>query len=157
MPPDSKTQTNALTEIGEEIPKELFARMLSNAKSGKITRQKYPDCLKKFACTLQFYSKKAYNYVRKTFGLGLPHQAQITSWYSSIDGSPGFTKEAFAALELRVAEMQAKGHKLLCNLTFDEMSIRKQIEHDGHSRAYGYVDLGIGDSNEANSDPYKGC
>ena len=46
-------------------------------KKGKCSPE-----LKAFAMTLQFYSKKAYEYVRQTFDLALPHQGVLTKWYS---------------------------------------------------------------------------
>ncbi len=40
--------------------------------------------------------------VRKSFCLGLPYPKMIQDWYSSIDGSAGFTKEAFERLKAMV-------------------------------------------------------
>lgn len=51
--------------------------------------------MRKFAITLQFYSSRAYEYVRKSFKNVLPHQKTITKWYKVINGNPGFTSEAF--------------------------------------------------------------
>ena len=39
----------------------------------------YPPELRSFALTLKFYSTKAYNYVQKSFDLGLPHVNVIWS------------------------------------------------------------------------------
>ena len=52
--------------------------------------------------TLKFYSTKVYNYVRKSFDLGLLHVSVIRSWYSSVDGEPGFMKDALNALKAKV-------------------------------------------------------
>jgi len=51
--------------------------------------------MRKFAITLQFYSNRAYDYVRKSFKNILLHQKTITKWYKVINGNPGFTSEAF--------------------------------------------------------------
>lgn len=51
--------------------------------------------MRKFAITLQFYSSRAYDYVRKSSKNVLPHQKTITKWYKVINGNPGFTSEAF--------------------------------------------------------------
>ena len=57
---------------------ELFKRMSTNSGKGC----KYSPQLKYFALTLQFYSAKAYDFVRKTFNLALLHPIQIRKWYT---------------------------------------------------------------------------
>ena len=96
-----------------------------------------------FALTLQFYSTKVYNFVRKTFNLALPHPVQIRKWYTKVPAEPGFTEPAFKALEVK-----AKGTKeVMCSLMIDEMAIdemtiiRKDVSWDG-KKFRGYVDLG---------------
>lgn len=106
--------------------------------------------LRRFALTLNFYSRKAYNYVRMKLNKILPHTSTLSKWYSTIDGSPGFLKEALEALKNKVCEAKEKGNEVLCNFVLDEMAIMKRIEWDG-KRTYGYVDLGInveGDSGD---------
>ena len=56
-------------------------------KERKATQ--YSDEIKAFAMTLQFYSEKAYRYVRNAFDLLLPHPRHIRNWYSGVDGDPG--------------------------------------------------------------------
>ena len=57
--------------------------ILKRANTSKRGKQgKCSPELKAFAMTLQFYSKKAYEYVRQTFDLALPHQRVLTKWYS---------------------------------------------------------------------------
>ena len=80
------------------VPLEMMKRLLKN-KDGKTSREEYNKVLKSFALTLQFYSSKAYNYVRETFELALPHESTIRKWYSSIDVEPGFSEIVFQALE----------------------------------------------------------
>jgi len=53
--------------MGNESLREIVNRKL-NGKKGK-----YSEELKKFAITLQFYSSKAYCFVRKQFTNVLPH------------------------------------------------------------------------------------
>ncbi|KAM7307465.1 THAP domain-containing protein 1-like [Ixodes scapularis] len=55
-------------------------------KLAKLNREKYSPALRMFALTLQFYSTKAYNYVRETFECALPHPSTLTKWYSSLKG-----------------------------------------------------------------------
>ena len=61
-----------------------------------------PPALKSFALTLQFYSSKAYEFVRKTFDIALPSQSQIRRWYGKVAADPGFTKPAFNALQQKM-------------------------------------------------------
>ena len=76
---------------------DIFTRLMK----GKKVR-KYSENVKSFALTLHFYSTKAYNFIRNTFKLSLPHPKSITAWYSKIPADPGFTEPAFKALELKV-------------------------------------------------------
>lgn len=77
-------------------------------------------------------------FVRKTFKNLLPHPATLKTWYSVVDGNPGFTKEAFEAIQLRVKQSP---QPIICNICIDEMSIRKQISYL-NGKFYGRVDLG---------------
>lgn len=82
--------------------------------------------------------------VRKTFELNLPHIDTIRRWYSSVDGSPGFSEESFASLGRKV---QA-GDEVICALMLDEMAIKKQVQWDG-KRVHGFVDIGNGVFNDS--------
>ncbi|KAF0709265.1 THAP-type domain-containing protein, partial [Aphis craccivora] len=104
----------------------------------KSRNTKYSPALRSFALTLQFYSSKAYLFVRKTFKNLLPHPNTLKKWYSVIDGEPGFTKEAFQSITKRVSE---SADPVICNIVIDEMSIRKQITYL-NGKFYGGVDLG---------------
>jgi hypothetical protein len=66
--------------------------------------------------TLAFYSLKAYNYVRRTFHLALPHPSTLRQWFQGVNGQPGFTEEAFKALSVRVE----KAKLYLFSLTNDK-------------------------------------
>jgi hypothetical protein len=66
------------------VPEELIKRLVMQKKRKNLGE--YPPELRSFALTLKFYSTKAYNYVRKSFDLGLPHVNVIRSWYSSMNG-----------------------------------------------------------------------
>jgi hypothetical protein len=99
--------------------------------------------LKSFALTLQFYSAKAYEFVRKTFDIALPSQSQIRRWYGKVAADPGFTKPAFNALKVKVEDAKKNGKEVICSLMLDEMAIKKNIWWDG-KKYHGYVDLGNG-------------
>ncbi len=121
------------------VPLAMLKRM--NSKSGKGC--KYSPELKSFALTLQFYSSKAYEFVRKTFDLALPHQVQVRKWYSKIPAEPGFTEPTFQALKFNFEEAQKNGQKVICSLMLDEMAIPKHVSWDG-KKFRGYVDVGNG-------------
>ena len=123
------------------VPRELMKRLVSQ-KANKSPGA-YPPELRAFAMTLKFYSTKAYNYVRESFDLGLPHVSVIRRWYSSVDGEPGFTKDALTAMKAKVLAAKRDGQEVVCSLMLDEMSIRKHVEWDG-KRYRGFVDLGTG-------------
>ena len=124
------------------IPKDLMLRVLQKNKNAG-SRCPYSEELKAFAMTLQFYSSKAYEYVRETFDLALPHPRQIRSWYTEVDGDPGFTKTALEALSQRVSKDKEEQKETLCSLMLDEMAIRKQVEFM-NNRYHGFVDIGNG-------------
>ncbi|CAG9136584.1 unnamed protein product [Plutella xylostella] len=113
--------------------KEIVRRQMMRGKSGKIGK-KYSPKLRAFALTLNFYSTKAYNYVRQTFNSCLPSVKTLGKWYQSVDGHPGFTKEAFQALKFKAEQSQTPIH---CCIVFDEMKIESKVE-----KTYGYVDFG---------------
>lgn len=137
----SKEECLILNSIGVE-EKELLNRQLLKHKTGNIPRTKYSAELRSFALNLHFYSPKAYRYVRKTFGTCLPAPRTLTKWYSTIDGQPGFTKEALVALKLRAESHSDK--KIYCSLVIDEMKIKHLTEYVASTRRhYGYVDFGF--------------
>ena len=124
------------------VPLSLVKRMLL-AKHNSGHGIKYSEEMRSFAMTLQFYSAKAYEFVRKTFDLALPHQAQIRKWYGKVSAEPGLTEQAFDAIEQRVAEANVIGKKVVFSLMLDEMAIKKHISWDGQ-KFRGYIDIGNG-------------
>lgn len=110
---------------------EIVKRKLSGKKT------EFSEELQKFAVTLQYYSSKAYNFVRKQFSNILPHPRTISNWYQNISGEPGFTNESFQTLKQKVQE----GNHVICNLVVDEMSIKDKLEFDG-KKFHGLIDMG---------------
>ena len=123
------------------VSKDLMSRIMAQKKTKNPGS--YSPELRAFAITLKFYSTKAYNFVRKSFNLGLPHQSVIRSWYNVIDGDPGFTKPVFSALKVKVESARKNGENVICSLMLDEMAIRKHVEWDGN-KFCGFVDIGTG-------------
>lgn len=98
----------------------------------------YPAELKSFALTLNFYSPRAYNYVRDTFHNILPHPRTLQKWYASVACESGFHIESINTLKIKVSECASKGKACVCALIIDEMAIHKKIEWDG-DKFLGYV------------------
>ena len=139
---------NFISENCEEQLKQSLSgvqlALMKRILSGKNRRGcKYPAQLQSFALTLQFYSAKAYEFVRKAFNLALPHQAQIRRWYGKIPAQPRFTKPVFDAIKAKVETAAVEGNRVVIALMLDEMSIRKQVTWNGTNYS-GYVDLGNG-------------
>ncbi|CAL1285113.1 unnamed protein product [Larinioides sclopetarius] len=63
------------------------AELLKRVKKNQISTTKYSLKLRSFALTLQFYSEKAYKFVRKMFNTCLPLPLTIKKWYQAIEGS----------------------------------------------------------------------
>lgn len=120
--------------------RDLLKRQLAK-KTGMPLPIKYSPELRAFALTLHFYSPRAYSYVRQVFDTCLPHPRTLTKWYQSTDGRPGFSKEALAALQMKVTENDKTGYPTLCSLIVDEMSIRRHLEWDGR-KVHGHIDMG---------------
>lgn len=118
------------------------SELLDCLRSGKLCKQ-YSERVRAFALTLHFYSPRAYSYLRETFNNALPAISTIRSWYGSIDGSPGFSTDAFEALKQKAADANKNGKEVLTCLIFDEMFIRKHVQWDHASKKfYGFIDYG---------------
>lgn len=138
----SDSCANVLRSNFSGVTLKLVQRMLKTKKN-KQNNDKYDPSLRSFALTLQFYSTKAYNYVRDTLGFSLPHLSTVRRWYGGVDGSPGFTKDVFESLKKKAEIAKGEGKEILCSLMMDEMSIKKCMEWTGEN-IVGCVDLGNG-------------
>lgn len=124
----------------------LFEKLLKGPR-----RQRYCPELGSFGLTLNFYSPKAYIFLREKFNNSLPHPKTLSKWYKTVNGAPGFTEEALNVLKIKAEEANLKNYQIICNLVIDEMSIRKQVEFTG-KKCTGYVTTGAnveGDITEA--------
>ena len=68
----------------------------------KTNGRRYDDEIKKFALTLNFYSPRAYEYVRSIFCL--PHSSSLTEWTSSVKCEPGIFIDVLKSLSSRIME-----------------------------------------------------
>lgn len=91
-------------DISNILSENVFAAQLYNSMALKISKNKkrpmpkYTPEFRKFCLTLNFYSPRAYIYVRKSFNTCLPHSKTLYSWYRTMNGSPGLTDETFLNL-----------------------------------------------------------
>ncbi|GFO07870.1 THAP domain containing 9 [Plakobranchus ocellatus] len=134
----SDTCAELLEQSFSGVPLQLMKRILQKKGQGS-----FHPFLKAFAITLQFYSTKAYNFVRDTFGLGLPAVSTLRGWFRSVDGNVCFNASVMQSLENKVKEARKQGNEILCSLMLDEMAIMKKIEFDG-KKTFGFVDIGSG-------------
>jgi len=84
----------------------------------------YDEEIKKFAATLQFYSPKAYSFVREY--LTLPHPRTISSWMKSSDCGPGYNLDVIQKLSNTMKNDKNNTMSDVA-LTIDEMAIRKDL------------------------------
>jgi len=104
----SETLEELLQKSSSKVPSQLFDRLANSQKKSKKFKRKYSKELKSFAITLQFYSGKAYNYVRKTFDLCLPHENVVRKWYTTVGAEAGFTRDAFETLAKKLKKRKKK-------------------------------------------------
>ena len=93
--------------------------------------RRYSNIVKEFATTLNYYSLKAYNYVRSI--LPLPQPSLIRKWSSVSECKPGLIKESFEALK---KESEDNNEKADCCLIIDALSTRKQMLWDNQKDKY---------------------
>lgn len=98
--------------------------------------------MRKFCISLDYYSPRAYNFVRSKFLNNLPHKSTIRSWYqnSNVDSGPGISKYVLSLLKKKSGELATTQRKLVCSLSFDEINIRKHIQwHDNSDKMLGSI------------------
>lgn len=85
-------------------------------------KRKYSPTVRLFCLTLCFYSPRAYQHLRSVFNFNLPSIRTIRYWYSSINGSPGFSEEAFDALRQRadISMSESDVHKKAFAMGFNK-------------------------------------
>lgn len=105
--------------------------------------KKFAEYVRIFCLTIHFYSPTAYEYIRSTFDQHLPCIRTIRSWYSSVNGSPGFTQAAFDVLRQRSKDLKTKNEQLVGSIIFDEVAIRRQSQYDkAKQRFMGHITAG---------------
>jgi hypothetical protein len=121
----------------DEIQLSIFRDTKNNVSCAPCGRR-YSDVVKEFASTLNYYSPKAYQYVRSI--LPLPNLSLIRKWSSVLECEPGFIKESFESIQKEAMQCPEKKD---CCIIIDSMSTRKQTLWDDKQDKYvGFVDYG---------------
>lgn len=98
---------------------------------------------REFALTLHLHGPKAYNYLRKSLHLGLPHPHTLQRWMSSVDANPGLNMMMLDMLKRRQEEEPAKYGCV--TLMLDAMATKKHVQYNPNTQNMsGYVDMGDG-------------
>lgn len=79
---------------------ELYERLIQQKTN--VVSKCYSPNLRCFALTLQYYSPRAYEYVREEFGNCLPHPKTLSSWYRTVDGEPDISLEGLESARERI-------------------------------------------------------
>ncbi|XP_062535299.1 uncharacterized protein LOC134204499, partial [Armigeres subalbatus] len=98
----------------------------------------FSEAVRLFGTTLNFYSSKAYRFVRKAFDNTLSHERTVASWYRTVDSEPGITVESLNVLEAKSKEMTV-GRQLLVSLTMDEVAARQLVEWNPQKKKFDEV------------------
>ena len=121
-----------LNENFSGLTLELIKNQFNNQSKLDPRGRRHNDEAKKFVLTLNFYSSRAYEYVRTVFSL--PHSRSLSSWTSSVECSAGLFQDVFAKLKTLVND---------CSLICDAMSIMEKIFYNRSTGKYdGYIDYG---------------
>lgn len=99
---------------------------------------------------MDYYSPKAYGYIRKKFNNNLPNVSTLRKWYSNSDanGEAGISRESISMIRNLVAEANENNKPFLCSLSFDEMSIHRNVQYCAQEKkisgfiTYGNLDAG---------------
>ena len=121
---------------------ELIKNQLLNQEKDPKGRR-YEEEVKKFALTLNFYSPRAYDYIRTVFSL--PHARSLSKWTSSVECQPGIFSDALSSIgESIITNPDHADCALLC----DAMSIKSSVFYSRSSGEYeGFVNYGDGMGN----------
>lgn len=133
----SQEDAELLSAKFDGVQLAIFRDTKNNASCDPRGRR-YVDVVKEFATTLNYYSPKAYEYVRSV--IPLPQPSLIRKWSSVVECNPGLFKETFESLKKEALLRQEKKD---CFLIIDGMAIRKQTIWDSKNDKYvGFVDYG---------------
>ena len=111
---------------------EMIKNQLKNQDRGSQGRR-YDEEVKKFGLTLNFYSPRAYEYIRGVFSH--PHSNSLTEWTSSVECEPGIFMDVLKNLNSRIKENPTHAD---CVLICDAMSIKSSVFYNPTTGNYQF-------------------
>ncbi|KAH6924936.1 hypothetical protein HPB50_026657 [Hyalomma asiaticum] len=127
---------NGLKESGKLTPllTNLLEKVCSSTSQEEMDRilRDYRASSAKAAC-------EAYEDVQKLYDVAIPPVPVARAWMSNTTCGPGFPGAVYENIREK-ASTSITG-RLLCTVVVDDMSIRKEISHDGRN-VRGYIDFG---------------
>lgn len=123
----------------EEMDRILRDYRASSTKAAVVKTVGYPRALRSLALTLLCFSLEAYEDVQKLYDVAIPPVPVARAWMSNTTCGPGFPGAVYE--NIREKATTSPSGRLLCTLVVDDMSIRKEISHDGRN-VRGYIDFG---------------
>ena len=118
------------------LPLQLFKNQKKNQTRSNGCQ--YDDEVKKFSLTLNYYSPRAYRFLRSVFKL--PHPRTLKTWASSVDAAAGHLLHVYKKLSERVEQ---DPYAADCSLIVDGMHLSEDTSYDQvHDCFSGYVDYG---------------
>lgn len=125
--------------------------------NGRKSNEPFSEAVRTFCMSIHYYSPRTYIYIREKFNNRLPHPNTMRQWLnnSNIDATPGVLHCALDVVQNRARKMREAGKTLICNLVFDEVAIRKNIQWCQRTRCFwGYATFGADalDPNDVNTD-----
>lgn len=119
------------------ITNQLFKSELKN-KGRPAKGHRYTEEIKKFALTLNFYSPRAYNFVRTV--LSLPCPSALSNWTSSVKCDPGFLRDVFEYLKEKAHNDSSYRD---CALIVDGMYVKSGVVYNKSKGCYeGFANFG---------------
>ena len=92
-------QEQLFDSFKEDSVLNQILKKFAGKRKNPLSKSTYPIELKTFAITVHYLSHRAYRFIRKKLCDALPSFTTITKWYQGLDGSPGLSSKALAALK----------------------------------------------------------
>lgn len=115
----------------------------------------YPESVRKFCMTQQYYSSAAYLALRRFFNNNLPATRTLQMWYGSVDGSPGVCESALEILrEKAESYSENNGYRLHVTMMWDEVAIKKELCWCAETQSFiGFSTVINSSGNSVDEDP----
>ncbi|XP_071483429.1 uncharacterized protein [Diadema antillarum] len=131
-----------INTLPENSPQKLLFEQQMKAASSKPTAMRWHPALLRLCIAVHSKSASAYNLIRKSGFINLPHENTLRNYTHFSDTAPGFNGDLLKhAVEEYDLKDQAKYKKNVC-LLMDEMKIKSGLVFNSTGRLVGFCDLG---------------